>query len=317
VDQVVEVVQGVRDKTTGQPAVMEIDGNPALADTALSALLQSVNSGTGTVTINGSDIPASRVLAMLLGSVDTSSGTVTIDGKDVPAKSVLSALIVAVDQGKGTVTLDGKDLPARDVLAAYIGSVNGSVGTSTLDANPARANSVAQGFVNTWSGRVITFYLNGIVRNIDPAIGGGGVTRARGGPIQGFASGGMPGIVGSGGIVGPGTGTSDSILALAGQGSIIYVSNGEYILSASDVGRLGGFSGVEDFLRILRGQGPRSSAPAATALPSGAATRVSLDGLKVIVKIGEQELRGMIQAEVTEASREVVRAVGVGTGSTF
>ena len=62
----------------------------------------------------------------------------------------------------------------------------------------------------------------------------GGSTFAEGGVIGGFAKGGkIPGYAG-GTIVGPGTGTSDSILAaIAGTREMIRVSNGEFISTAA------------------------------------------------------------------------------------
>lgn len=68
--------------------------------------------------------------------------------------------------------------------------------------------------------------------------GSGGITRgmATGGPVRG-----------------PGTGTSDSIPAAGPGGARYYLSNGEHVLTSSEVVRMGGHSGVERFRRSVRG----------------------------------------------------------------
>ena len=55
--------------------------------------------------------------------------------------------------------------------------------------------------------------------------------------------GGVAGLASGGAIIGPGHGTSDSILAR--------VSNGEWVLTAQQVGALGGFKGVQAFVNRL------------------------------------------------------------------
>jgi hypothetical protein len=74
-----------------------------------------------------------------------------------------------------------------------------------------------------------------IEKAIVSAIGGGIFGFAGGGQIPGFAAGGLPGFAGGttgGQIKGPGTGRSDSILAiLGGAGGAIRVSNGEFIVN--------------------------------------------------------------------------------------
>jgi hypothetical protein len=63
---------------------------------------------------------------------------------------------------------------------------------------------------------------------------------ARGGRVRGYASGGEVQAFPSGGYVdGPGTGTSDSILALMGSGAAAMVSNTEYVMRAAAVAKYG------------------------------------------------------------------------------
>jgi hypothetical protein len=63
---------------------------------------------------------------------------------------------------------------------------------------------------------------------------------ARGGRVRGYAGGGDVQAFPSGGYVdGPGTGTSDSILALMGSGAAAMVSNTEYVMRAAAVAKYG------------------------------------------------------------------------------
>ncbi|MEI5100291.1 phage tail protein [Streptomyces sp. PmtG] len=64
--------------------------------------------------------------------------------------------------------------------------------------------------------------------------------RARGGPVRGYAAGGEVQSFPNGGYVqGPGSGTSDSILAMFGSGAMANVSNTEYVLQAKAVQKYG------------------------------------------------------------------------------
>ncbi|MFJ9037482.1 phage tail protein [Streptomyces sp. NPDC102406] len=65
-------------------------------------------------------------------------------------------------------------------------------------------------------------------------------SRAFGGPIPGYADGGNVQAIPSGGYVqGPGSGTSDSIVALLGSGAAARVSNTEYVVQSSAVRKYG------------------------------------------------------------------------------
>ncbi|MGW3427491.1 hypothetical protein ACWDHW_05980 [Streptomyces melanosporofaciens] len=71
--------------------------------------------------------------------------------------------------------------------------------------------------------------------------GPGGIPAyARGGPVRGYASGGELQAFPSGGLIsGPGTGTSDSILAMFASGAMARVSNTEFIVRAAAVKKYG------------------------------------------------------------------------------
>lgn len=71
-------------------------------------------------------------------------------------------------------------------------------------------------------------------------------------------------------VVGPGTGTSDSIAAA--------LSNGEFVITAQRVRALGGFSGTENLLRAFTGYakgGPVTQSPSPAAFSRGGPVRVA------------------------------------------
>ncbi|MEH3107154.1 MAG: tape measure protein [Sphingomonas fennica] len=90
--------------------------------------------------------------------------------------------------------------------------------------------TVASAFKKMAAGIIADLARIAIQRAIVGAIGGG-FGFSGGGRIEGFAGGGMPRYAGGGLIAGPGTGTSDSILAMVGR-KPIRVANGEFIMNA-------------------------------------------------------------------------------------
>ncbi|MGJ5898544.1 phage tail tape measure protein [Streptomyces niveiscabiei] len=109
---------------------------------------------------------------------------------------------------------------------------DGRVSITIPTGPPTAAISAIQGAINSVTGRTIgigvyrTEYLTTVRKSIPgvtPNAQGGLIRRADGGPVQFIPDGGP--------IVGPGTGTSDSIPAL--------ISNGEYVIKASSVRKYG------------------------------------------------------------------------------
>lgn len=91
----------------------------------------------------------------------------------------------------------------------------------------------ATGRLNSFNGRTATAYIDVQTRYAKPTPGpyAGKYVFASGGLVGGYASGGLAGFPGGGPVRGPGTGTSDSILAA--------VSNGEYVVKAASVAKYG------------------------------------------------------------------------------
>lgn len=112
-------------------------------------------------------------------------------------------------------------------------------------------------FISKYSGRRINVYVDA---------NGGKTYQVQGTDVKFNADGGA--------IVGPGTGTSDSILS--------WVSNGEHVLTAADVAAMGGQSKVYEFRQALHGGEP-------LAFASGGA--VTLQEAKDAVARAEAKLR--------------------------
>ncbi|MFE7347527.1 hypothetical protein [Streptomyces fimicarius] len=87
--------------------------------------------------------------------------------------------------------------------------------------------------LNNFNGKSATAYIDVQTRYANPTPGpyAGKYVFANGGLVGGYASGGMVGFPGGGPVRGPGTGTSDSILAR--------VSNGEFVIKAASVAKYG------------------------------------------------------------------------------
>jgi hypothetical protein len=120
-------------------------------------------------------------------------------------------------------------------------SLPSSVGTRHIDIYAQMHLSAVQAYVNKRS-------------NFNLKARGGIVHRAAGGPVQRMADGGPSGLV-----VGPGTGTSDSILTA--------VSNGEYVVRAD---RTREFRPLLDLINYGRGRSPVAAAPTLSGASGGA-----------------------------------------------
>lgn len=128
-----------------------------------------------------------------------------------------------------------------NLFAGLPGAIAGALGslTNVLTAPFQSALSIIQGIFN----RIMEF-VRSIGSGLSDAVSGGG---GGGGGGEGFASGGF--------VRGPGTGTSDSILAQFGRG-LIRVSNGEFIVRADAVRELMRQYGAGIMWAINRGELP-------------------------------------------------------------
>ncbi|MFE6412541.1 hypothetical protein ACFVOR_37040 [Streptomyces sp. NPDC057837] len=139
----------------------------------------------------------------------------------------------------------GAAIKALEDLGFKVRQVPGSknVNITIPTGGPRSAVSAIQGYINSLHGKTIT--LTTEHRTIytgkggrGPNAAGGGLLAtlpkqrlATGGPVQGFPAGGY--------IEGPGTSTSDSILATFPSGAMARVSNSEYVIQAAAVRKYG------------------------------------------------------------------------------
>ena len=183
-------------KANQQTGSVQIGATTYAAESSLGSILATIDASQGTTTINGETVPASEALKQLLGIIDNSDGTVSIDGDQSRGRYKVGDLVVWTDQQTGQITVGAKDNAT--------GTVN------TIIAGLPKSHTIYINAVQTLSVQRASAELNAGVGRL--AAG-----RATGGPIYG-----------------PGTGTSDSILAR--------LSNGEHVWTASEVKAVGGQS---------------------------------------------------------------------------
>ena len=214
------------------------------------ALLGGLTAGTirpGIDIIGGGPGPASNgVLPPNLPNIGASSGqtntlagipipglTQSIDANTAPAKSALDDL----RQGQTepiVIPADSDTAPAAQTTTEWRTDEAGRPVEVTVNANVGPANSTLEAFFAKWSAAIIS------PRVVVP---GQGTPGPGGGPPTLGQLLGVPGKALGGGIFGPGTGTSDSIPAM--------LSDGEHVLTASDVKAMGGQSSVYAFRAAL------------------------------------------------------------------
>lgn len=156
-----------------------------------------------------------------------------------------------LDQKKLAAISLGRNLPAQQLSAISTGS---GVGNSNAGLFGAQSAPMLQGFQGAMSGmqgalgaqgQIGNFMQQGYKNQMDAynseggAMGQFGQLLGAGAKMYG-ASMGIPMMANGGQITGPGTGTSDSIMALnQDSGEQIRLSNGEYVLPADTVRKVG------------------------------------------------------------------------------
>lgn len=131
-----------------------------------------------------------------------------------------AAVEIATKLANGTATVES-------IMAEYGITIEGLNPTVNVDANTDDATRELNTFVATWNNKVISVSTAAVAYSASGGMPGGGTATRR---PDGHADGGP--------IYGPGTGTSDSILAR--------LSNGEHVWTAAEVAATpGGHAGVE------------------------------------------------------------------------
>ncbi|MFI5524977.1 phage tail protein [Streptomyces platensis] len=163
----------------------------------------------------------SAVLAKIKATPNSKSVTVkTLTSSATKALEDLGFKVTHLKNGSARVTIPtGGSKAAIAAIQRAINSVHGSTATITVYRKT---------------------FIDQIVRKFNPGPWAGGYQFAGGGRVPGYASGGDVQAIPNGGYIqGPGSGTSDSILASLGSGATARVSNTEYVVQASAVRRYG------------------------------------------------------------------------------
>jgi hypothetical protein len=189
-------------------------------------------------------------------------------------------------------------------------------GSFVVHANTEQARGEVQGFINDYNNRKI--YFQGIFQQSNvPIFRNFGA--AAGGPIQEYAAGGA--------VRGPGTGTSDSVVAYGPKGLPNYrLSNGEHIVTAAEVRAAGGHNAVmgqrQAWLRgyadggmVMAEDGTWVPASFYTARPAGA-PRTLVNG-RSLDEVLEETRRNREAREAAAAApaAPAAPAAGVGAGA--
>lgn len=230
---------------------VEINGETVAAEDALDVLLGLVNSGQGDVQIAATKVKAEEALSSLLGAVASSEDSITIAGDDMPARDALDAILAAVAAGEEDVTIGGNTYPAEMATGALLSWAGGRWTDVNVDADTGPATATAGRWQpgSKWiSANADLTAAKQTVANWRPYVNLtmlGQIAVARGGPIMGFDTGGR--------VSGPGTGTSDSIVADGPLGPSRYrLSDGEHIWTADDVQDVGGHGNVYRLRRMAQ-----------------------------------------------------------------
>ncbi|MEU0433716.1 phage tail protein [Streptomyces sp. NPDC006290] len=192
-----------------------------------------------------------KLLADRIMNIPNKTARIKMDAED--AKAGLDAFNAAVRKTPGSkkITLDALSSGAEKVLEALGLHVkrlpNGKV-VITAGGNALRVISSVNGAMNAVNGKKSSTYIDTYRRTYFQTVGrpgqtvaaahrpdlaGGGLTRgyAGGGQLQHFDDGGY--------ISGPGTPTSDSIVATFGSGAMARVSDSEYVVKSAAVRKYG------------------------------------------------------------------------------
>ena len=212
---------------------IEATADTSQAQTALDEFAVSVDSFTGTLDINGQTFPAEQSLSSLLSTIDASQGTTTVNGETMPASEALAAYVGLVNNSDGTVSINGDPTNGRYKLDELVLTADSSTGTISVGAKDNASGAVRTIIAGLPSSHTITVTTNWVENHtINTFRNEAPVQRL----INGHATGGA--------ISGPGTGTSDSILAR--------LSNGEHVWTAAEVAAVGGQSRMVQLRALAR-----------------------------------------------------------------
>lgn len=207
------------------------------AQDAITALPEMAANTKGAIPISADVNPATGQINTVVNYADGSTGVITVDGNKDPATG---KVMVAVQYANGQhtfMTIDAFNQAAKDRTLEAKRNADGTVAYILVDAKTDNANGAID-----WAARArtATIYVQTAFSGPNAAsytskaraVAGGGLVGNA--PFRKFAGGGITDIRPGGLLRGPGTGTSDSIMALTSAGPA-GVSNGEFVEPANRV----------------------------------------------------------------------------------
>lgn len=166
-----------------------------------------------------------------------------VDAQTASAMAALEAVRRKVAGTKGkSVTIGALTGAAQSALTSLGFKVqrlpNHQIKVTLPTGGPAAAAAAIQRYINNLHGKSVTVTTTFVTKGSSSAVAPAHRNYAAGGRIRGYASGGSPVQFAPDGLLsGPGTGTSDSILALLASGAVARVSDTEFVVNAASTRR--------------------------------------------------------------------------------
>jgi hypothetical protein len=264
-----------------------------------------------TTSINDMSSASVALRGQLLGQVTAAEQTAEAYGQMKGSSEAGRLKLIALrDQIIKNAVAHGVDKKAVEAYIDSVLKVPKTVPPTKFDVQTAAAKGQIREFVGVINGvptfRTVTLNVvsnvNAAVANVRSALSSIGAAavagkKATGGQIEGRANGGpVPGFAG-GTLVGPGTGTSDSIMAMVAQtGKLLRVSAGEFV--STDASRRRNRAALE--------AGNRG----ATLQVAGAGP--SLVGVKISGMLNSQWGPVQVEGQIEEALRREALDVAIG-----
>lgn len=226
-----------------QTITTNISADTKQAQAAIDALPPYAAGTRGAIVLSAVTDPATGRINETVQYANGSTGYITLDGIRDPVTGKTLAAVQYANGSTGTMTIDALNQLAKDGALDAVRYADGRVGTVTIKADTVPARNSFTAFMDDFMNQVITVKVRTQQVGAPPLPLGGNAVGGLvgGGTIRRFATGGVTGggtlqsldanpgnlaVDGTNGgrFSGPGTGTSDSMLAV--------VSNTEAIINA-------------------------------------------------------------------------------------
>lgn len=317
-DDADETISNWQDTMIGDPVpTIDVDADPALGTNTMELWRNNQGNTLLDAPVDADTGPADGTFGKWMGRIERETATTNLDADDDPAQNTFAGFAGSATRARVVVPLRADDKPARTVtnsFTSWAGNRNpkvdlgaqdrkGRATTNTFtrwaDRRSARvkvgaSSTSARSTTNTltkWmnrrSGRVSVgandYSARKTVNNLIASIGKRSTSitvnakKGSGPSVAGFAAGGA--------IRGPGSGTSDSILAA--------LSNGEHVWTAREVKALGGHGAMAALRASVLSGTVRGFANGGAVTPTFQAPAVSV---APAVNVGGNEWAVYVQA---------------------